>query len=171
MMLEKRRAHGPGLDGVDERPDPHTVLEQQGETPARQYLVAELDRVYSEAGVCIDSKHYEIAVRQLMSYVEVGEPGDTRLIVGQRVRRDELAEVNAEAARSGREPASATPLLLPITEVALRTDSFLAASASWQTVNVLAQAAFRGDADRLEGMRENILLGRLIPVGMRLGAS
>ena len=165
MMLEKRRAHGPGLDGVDERPDPHTVLEQQGETPARQYLVAELDRVYSEAGVCIDSKHYEIAVRQLMSYVEVGEPGDTRLIVGQRVRRDELAEVNAEAARSGREPASATPLLLPITEVALRTDSFLAASASWETVSVLTRAALREDVDRLRGMRENIILGRLIPAG------
>ena len=168
-MLEKRRAYGPALDGVDERPSPQSVLDSQGEEAAALYILDELIRVYAEAGVRINSKHYEIAVRQMMSFVEVEEAGDTGLIAGQRIRRDELARANESAAQEEKSPATAKALLLPISEIALRTDSFLAASASWQTVPVLARAALRKDTDRLCGMRENIILGRLIPVGQQMG--
>ena len=158
LMLEKRRAYGPALDGVDERPSPQAVLDQDGEDAARQFLLNELVHVYWEAGILINSKHFEIALRQMMAYVEVERPGDSGLVAGQRVLRDDFAQ-------TGGEPATFRPLLLPITEISLRTESFLAASASWETVNVLAQAALRERVDRLRGMRENIILGRLIPVG------
>jgi DNA-directed RNA polymerase subunit beta' len=160
-MFEKRRAYGPALDGVDERPLPQDVLDRDGEAAAQRYIVDELDRVYGESHVHLDCRHYEIAARQLMSYVEIENPGSTGLLAGQRVRRDVLARINANAARA----ATAKPLLLPTTEIALRSDSFLAASASWQTVKILADAALRRDTDRLAGMRENIILGRRIPVG------
>ena len=165
MMLEKRRARGRAIDGVDERPSPQSILDQGGEDAARQYVVDELTRVYAESHVHLNSKHFEIAARQMMSHVEIEEPGDTGLIVGRRIRREELAEANENAAREGGRPAAARPLLLPITEVALRADSFLAASASWETVSVLTKAALREDVDHLRGMRENVILGRLIPAG------
>lgn len=168
MMFEKRRAHGPALDGVDERPSPEEVLEADGEVEAQRYVVEELTRVYGESDVHLDSKHFEIAVRQMMSFVQVADPGETGLIAGQRLQKDAIIAANEQAAREGRQPATASPLLLPITEVALRSDSFLAASASWETVNVLAQAAFREDTDRLTGMRESIILGKLIPAGTGL---
>jgi DNA-directed RNA polymerase subunit beta' len=169
-MLEKRRAFGPALDGVDERPSAQSVLDRQGEEAAQQYLLRELMHVYAESGVRLNSKHYEIAVRQLMSFVEVEEPGDTGLATGQRVQRDDLAAASEAVKQWGGRPATAKPILLPITEVALRAGSFLAASASWQTVKVLTKAALRRDTDRLKGMRENIILGRLIrPAGAPRG--
>jgi len=164
-MFEKRRAFGPALDGVDERPTPQSVLDQQGEEAAQQYLLGELMHVYADSGVRVNSKHYEIAVRQMMGFAEVEDPGDTGLMTGQRVGRDELTAVNEQVEKEGQRPATAKPILMPITEVALRTGSFLAASASWQTVSVLTKAALRRDTDRLKGMRENIILGRLIPMG------
>ena len=118
----------------------------------------------------IDSKHYELAVRRMMSYVEVEDPGETSLVVGRQIRRDELAETNAMASRQGKKAAKARSLLLPISQIALRTDSFLAASASWKTVSVLTEAAIRGSVDRLKGMRENVILGRLIPTDPRAGS-
>ena len=166
-MFEKRRAFGPALDGVDERPSPQSVLDQQGEEAARQYLLGELMHVYADSGVRVNSKHYEIAVRQMMSFAEVEDPGGTSLMAGQRIGREELAAINEETEKRGQQPATAEPVLMPITEVALRTGSFLAASASWQTVSVLTKAALRGDTDCLKGMRENIILGRLIPMGGR----
>jgi len=164
-MFEKRRAYGPALDGVDERPSAQSVLDGRGEAAARRYVLDELGRVYGEAGVRINSKHYEIAVRQMLSHVRVREAGETALLPGRCVHRDELAAANERARRLGRRPAAAVPLLLPISDVAARTGSFLASAASWQTVNVLVQAALRRDRDALEGMRANVILGRLIPVG------
>ena len=101
----------------------------------------------------------------MMAFVEVEDSGDTSLVPGQRLLRDDLAAANEATSQAGGAPAVAKPLLLPVTEISLRTESFLAASASWETVNVLAQAALRARVDRLKGMRENIILGRLIPVG------
>lgn len=157
--FEKRRAYGPALDGVDERPTPQSILDDAGEPAARRYLLDELSRVYAEAGVHLHRNHFEIAVRQMMAHVEVDDPGDTGLVPGRQLHRDEWLAAN-EAARR---PATAKPLLLPISEVALRTGSFLAAAASWQTVKILIRAAVRHDVDSLRGMRENVLLGRLIP--------
>ena len=163
-MLEKRRAYGPALDGVDERPLPQEVLDSSGEDAARVYILDELARVYGESGVSIDCRHYEIAARQMMSFIQVVEPGDTQLVPGQRLKRDDWERANAEMASEGRRPATAESLLLPITDVALRSGSFLAAAASWETVRVLGRAGLLGEIDQLRGMRENIILGRLIPV-------
>ncbi len=151
--------------------NPHDVLAVKGEQAVQDYLIAEVQKVYRLQGVDINDKHIEVIVRQMMRKVRVNEAGDTTLLPGSLVDRGEFAKENervaAEAAAKGTEPhlATFTPILLGITKASLATDSFLSAASFQETTRVLTEAAIKGKVDPLLGLKENVIIGKLIPAG------
>jgi DNA-directed RNA polymerase subunit beta' len=150
-------------------PDPHDILEVMGIEPLAEFLVAEIQEVYRLQGVKINDKHIETIVRQMLQKVEIIASGDTTLLVGEQVDREEMIEINEKAALTGGKPAEGKPILLGITKASLQTRSFISAASFQETTRVLTQASVEGKKDTLIGLKENVIVGRLIPAGTGAG--
>jgi DNA-directed RNA polymerase subunit beta' len=150
---------------VEGNPAPHDILAIKGVEELAAYLVNEIQEVYRLQGVQINDKHIEVIVRQMLQKVEVDEPGETDLIQGEQMDRIELDEINAKAREEGKKPATGHPVLLGITKASLQTRSFISAASFQETTRVLTEAAVSGKADTLDGLKENVIVGRLIPAG------
>ncbi len=150
---------------VDGNPVPHDILRILGVEALAAYLIDEIQEVYRLQGVPINDKHIEVVVRQMLQKVEIDEPGDTTYLVGEQVDRIEFDQTNTRLAEEGLRIASAHPVLQGITKASLQTRSFLSAASFQDTTRVLTEAAVAGKKDVLEGLKENIIVGRLIPVG------
>jgi DNA-directed RNA polymerase subunit beta' len=148
--------------------NPHDLLESRGPDAVERYLVDEIQRVYRGQGVSVHDKHIEIIVRQMLKFVEILEPGDSPLLEGQVAERFDVEEVNNRLLDDGKTPASWKPILLGITKASLSTKSWLSAASFQHTTHVLTEAAVSGKADDLVGLKENVILGRLIPAGTGL---
>ena len=153
---------------IDGNPNPHDILEVLGVEPLAEYLCAEIQEVYRLQGVRINDKHIEVIVRQMLQKVEITESGDTTLLVGEQVDREEMDAENAKLGQDGR-PASGKPVLLGITKASLQTKSFVSAASFQETTRVLTEAAVQGKVDTLTGLKENVIVGRLIPAGTGAG--
>ncbi|MDP6689971.1 MAG: DNA-directed RNA polymerase subunit beta', partial [Alphaproteobacteria bacterium] len=150
---------------LDGNPAPHDILKVQGIEALAGYLVNEIQEVYRLQGVKINDKHIEVIVRQMLQKVEIEDGGETTFLKGEQVDRIELDEVNARDVAEGRKPATASPVLLGITKASLQTRSFVSAASFQETTRVLTEAAVVGKADDLIGLKENVIVGRLIPAG------
>jgi len=150
---------------VDGNPAPHDILAIKGVEELAAYLVNEIQEVYRLQGVNINDKHIEVIVRQMLQKVDIVEPGGTGFLPGEQVDQVELDEANAAAIEAGEKPASGTPVLLGITKASLQTRSFISAASFQETTRVLTEAAVNGKTDNLEGLKENVIVGRLIPAG------
>ncbi|HEY9580745.1 MAG TPA: DNA-directed RNA polymerase subunit beta' [Rhizorhapis sp.] len=149
-------------------PDPHDILEVLGIEPLAEYLVSEIQEVYRLQGVKINDKHIEVIVRQMLQKVEITHAGDTILLPGEQIDFEEMNEVNARL-KPGQEPAQGKPILLGITKASLQTRSFFSAASFQETTRVLTEAAVQGKKDPLVGLKENVIVGRLIPAGTGAG--
>ncbi len=151
--------------------NPHDILAVQGEEAVQNYLIMEVQRTYRMQGVDINDKHVEVIVRQMMRKVRVDDAGSTELLAGSTIDRSELAAANEQvrariaAGEEGLTEATVTPILLGITKASLATDSFLSAASFQETTRVLTDAAIKGKVDPLLGLKENVIIGKLIPAG------
>jgi DNA-directed RNA polymerase subunit beta' len=143
--------------------NPQDVLRIIGPEAVQQYLVEEVQKVYRSQGVNINDKHIEVIIRQMLRKVRVDTPGDTGFLPGELVDRFRYEEANAKVLAEGGEPATAVPILLGVTKASLSTESFLAAASFQETTRVLTEAAISGMTDRLLGLKENVIIGKLIP--------
>ncbi|MEA2935866.1 MAG: DNA-directed polymerase subunit beta, partial [Variibacter sp.] len=150
---------------VEGNPAPHDILAVKGVEELAAYLVNEIQDVYRLQGVQINDKHIEVIVRQMLQKVEIEDVGETDLIQGEQVDRTEMDEINARAVEQGLKPASGHPVLLGITKASLQTRSFISAASFQETTRVLTEAAVNGKHDTLDGLKENVIVGRLIPAG------
>jgi DNA-directed RNA polymerase subunit beta' len=150
---------------VEGNPAPHDILAIKGVEELAGYLVNEIQDVYRLQGVSINDKHIEVIVRQMLQKVEIDDSGETDLIQGEQVDKVEFDEVNARVTAEGKKPATAHPVLLGITKASLQTRSFISAASFQETTRVLTEAAVNGKADTLDGLKENVIVGRLIPAG------
>ena len=156
---------------LDGNPDPHDILDVLGVEALAAYLVNEIQEVYRLQGVKINDKHIEVIVRQMLQKVEITKSGDTTLLPGEQVDREEMDEINAKVLKEGREPAEGKPILLGITKASLQTRSFISAASFQETTRVLTEASVQGKIDRLNGLKENVIVGRLIPAGTGAGVN
>ncbi|MBN2370950.1 MAG: DNA-directed RNA polymerase subunit beta' [Vicinamibacteria bacterium] len=145
--------------------DPHDILRVRGEKELQRYLVDEIQEVYRLQGVNINDKHIEVIVRQMMRWVKIEEVGDTELLIDEVVDRFRFMLENEHNTRDNKRPATGRPLLLGITKASLSTDSFISAASFQETTRVLTEAAISGKIDYLRGLKENVIMGRLIPAG------
>ncbi len=143
--------------------NPQHILAIQGPEAVRKYMVDEVQKVYKSQGVNINDKHIEVITRQMLRRVKVDHPGDTGLLPGDLVDRREFTEINNNVVAEGGEPATGQPVLLGVTKASLNTDSWLAAASFQETTRVLTNAAIEGKIDRLLGLKENVIIGKLIP--------
>ena len=150
---------------IDGNPDPHDILRIQGIEALAEYLVNEIQEVYRLQGVPINDKHIEVIVRQMLQKVEILEPGDTGLIKADHLDKTEVDVENAKAEKRKGRPALYQPVLLGITKASLQTRSFISAASFQETTRVLTDASVNGKVDTLEGLKENVIVGRLIPAG------
>jgi DNA-directed RNA polymerase subunit beta' len=150
--------------------NPQDVLRIQGREAVQMYLMGEVQKVYRSQGVTINDKHIEVIVRQMLRRVRVETAGDTQLLVGELVDRFDYEEINARVLAEGGEPVTAQPVLLGVTKASLSTDSFLAAASFQETTRVLTEAAIQGSTDHLIGLKENVIIGKLIPAGTGMKA-
>jgi len=153
---------------VDGPVDPHDILKLRGVEALARYITDEVQDVYRLQGVKINDKHIEVIVRQMLRRVVVVDPGNTGLIPGEQVERSEVLQINDDMAAAGKEPATYDPILLGITKASLSTDSFISAASFQETTRVLTEAAIMGKRDELRGLKENVIVGRLIPAGSGL---
>jgi DNA-directed RNA polymerase subunit beta' len=145
--------------------DPHDILRIKGVNEVQEYLVNEIQEVYRLQGVKINDKHIEVIVRQMLQKVRVGDSGDTEFLEGEQVDRYRFLEENERAMAQGGDPATFEPLLLGITKASLATESFFSAASFQETTKVLTEAAVQSKTDQLRGLKENIIIGHLIPAG------
>jgi DNA-directed RNA polymerase subunit beta' len=150
---------------IDGNPDPHDILRIQGIEALADFLVNEIQEVYRLQGVPINDKHIEVIVRQMLQKVEILEPGDTGLIKGDHLDKPDFEEENKKAEARGGRTALVQPVLLGITKASLQTRSFISAASFQETTRVLTDASVHGKIDTLEGLKENVIVGRLIPAG------
>ncbi len=153
---------------VSGAPNPHDILEVMGVEALAEYLVNEIQEVYRLQGVKINDKHIEVIVRQMLQKVEITNGGDTTLLPGEQLDHAEMLEYNAKLTKS-KQPAEGTPILLGITKASLQTRSFISAASFQETTRVLTQASVEGKKDTLIGLKENVIVGRLIPAGTGAG--
>ena len=159
---ERVRAGDPLMDGPR---DPHDILHVLGENELQKYMVNEIQEVYRLQGVNINDKHLEVIVRQMMRWVKVEDIGDTEFLPEEVVDRFKFREENDRVLEAGGAPATGKPVLLGITKASLSTDSFISAASFQETTRVLTEAAINGKVDYLRGLKENVIMGRLIPAG------
>jgi DNA-directed RNA polymerase subunit beta' len=150
---------------VDGPINPQDILKVSGEKRLQEYLVNEVQEVYRLQGVRINDKHIEIIVKQMLKKVRVEDSGDTDFLSGMQVDKHIFQEENERAMKQKGKPASATPILLGITKASLSTESFISAASFQETTRVLADAAASGKIDELRGLKENVIMGHLIPAG------
>ena len=160
------RAGEPLMDGSR---NPHDILAVLGEKELQAHLVNEIQEVYRLQGVNINDKHIEVIVRQMMRWIKVEDVGDTELLVDEQVDRFKFQEENARVKKESGKPASGRPLLLGITKASLSTESFISAASFQETTRVLTEASISGKIDYLRGLKENVIMGRLVPAGYRPG--
>jgi DNA-directed RNA polymerase subunit beta' len=153
---------------VDGAPDPHDILRLQGVAALARYITDEVQDVYRLQGVKINDKHIEVIVRQMLRRVNIVEPGDTRFIKSEQVERADVLDENDRMVAEGKIPATYDFVLLGITKASLSTDSFISAASFQETTRVLTEAAIMGKRDELRGLKENVIVGRLIPAGTGL---
>jgi DNA-directed RNA polymerase subunit beta' len=163
---ERVRAGDAFTDGPK---DPHKILEILGERELQKYLLDGIQEVYRLQGVNINDKHIETIIRQMMRWIKVEDVGDTEFIVDEQVDRFRFVEENERVVAAGGAPARGRPLLLGITKASLSTDSFISAASFQETTRVLTEASISGKVDRLRGLKENVIMGRLIPAGTGMG--
>ena len=150
---------------LDGHPAPHDILAISGVEELAAYLVNEVQDVYRLQGVSINDKHIEVIVRNMLQKVEITHPGDSITLPGEQMDRVEFDEMNAKLEAQGKTPATAVPVLLGITKASLQTRSFISAASFQETTRVLTEAAVSGKVDQLIGLKENVIVGRLIPAG------
>jgi len=160
------RAGEPLMDGSS---NPHDILTILGEKALAKYLVDEVQEIYRLQGVRINDKHIEVIVRQMLRRVRIKEVGDSEFLIGDQVEKWRFEEENQRVLAKGGQPAVAEPLLLGITKASLSTESFISAASFQETTKVLTEAAINGKVDRLVGLKENVIMGRLIPAGTGVG--
>jgi DNA-directed RNA polymerase subunit beta' len=148
--------------------NPHDILRLKGVTDLAEYLVKEIQDVYRLQGVKINDKHIEVIIRQMLRKVEITAPGDSKFLKGEQIEKSALIEETEKLHAAGKHPALYVPLLLGITKASLATESFISAASFQETTRVLTEAAVRGLGDRLNGLKENVIVGRLIPSGTGL---
>jgi DNA-directed RNA polymerase subunit beta' len=165
LLVEEGQQIEPGVQLVEGVLNPHHILRIQGREAIRHYLLSEVQSVYRSQGVNINDKHLEVVFRKMLGKVQVAKSGDTDLLPGELVDRLTLEDVNRAVVEAGGQPASAWPVLLGITKAALNTESFLSAASFQHTIKILSAAAIEGKEDPLLGLKENVILGRLIPAG------
>jgi DNA-directed RNA polymerase subunit beta' len=155
-------------DRISEGPvNPHDILRIKGPRAVQEYLLNEVQEVYRLQGVKINDKHIGVIVKQMLQKVRVMEPGDTEFLEGEHVDRQVFRDENERAKKKKDTPATAEPLLLGITKASLTTQSFISAASFQETTRVLTDASIRGAKDDLLGLKENIIIGHLIPAGTR----
>jgi DNA-directed RNA polymerase subunit beta' len=164
---DRMRAGEPLMDGPA---NPHDILKVLGERALAKYLVNEIQQVYRLQGVTINDKHIEGIVRQMLRRVRIKEIGDTNFLIDEQVEKHLFEEENERVIAAGGQPAKGEPLLLGITKASLSTESFISASSFQETTKVLTEASINGRVDYLRGLKENVIMGRLIPAGTGLGA-
>jgi DNA-directed RNA polymerase subunit beta' len=164
LVSDGERVHA-GDQLTEGSKNPHKILEIQGRDAVTQYLLREVQQVYRPQGQNINDKHFEVIIRKMLSKVVVKHSGDTEMLPGELIEDWEYQERNAEVVAEGGQPAQADPILLGITKASLNTESFLSASSFQHTIKVLAGAAIAGKEDKLIGLKENVIIGKLIPAG------
>jgi len=150
---------------ADGEPNPHDILRLQGVERLADYLVREIQDVYRLQGVKINDKHIEVIIRQMLRKIEISDAGETRFLKGEQVDRSRVLDVNEEAEARKERGATYDPVLLGITKASLATESFISAASFQETTRVLTEASVRGMQDDLRGLKENVIVGRLIPAG------
>ncbi len=145
--------------------DPHDILKVLGEKELQKYLVNEVQEVYRLQGVQINDKHIEVIVKQMLRHVVIEDSGDTSFLVGDNVPKSTFSKINEEAVNEGSKPARGRPILLGITKSSLSTESFISAASFQETTRVLTEVSISGKVDHLRGLKENVIMGRLIPAG------
>ncbi|MTJ81643.1 MAG: DNA-directed RNA polymerase subunit beta' [Telmatospirillum sp.] len=150
---------------MDGNPVPHDILKVLGVEALANYLINEIQEVYRLQGVKINDKHIEVIVRQMLQKVEITDPGDTTFLVGEQIDRHDFESENQKAIRENGRPAAGTPVLQGITKASLQTHSFISAASFQETTRVLTEASVSGKIDSLVGLKENVIVGRLIPAG------
>jgi DNA-directed RNA polymerase subunit beta' len=165
LMIKDGDHVEPGQPITEGSLNPHRILRIQGRYIAQMYLLTEVQKVYRSQGQNINDKHFEVIIRKMTSKVQVTRPGDTNYLPGDLVDLLELRRVNEELLSQGKRPARSLETLLGITKASLSTDSFLSASSFQHTIKVLAGAAIAASEDPLYGLKENVIIGKLIPAG------
>ncbi|MFY9472552.1 MAG: DNA-directed RNA polymerase subunit beta', partial [Tepidanaerobacteraceae bacterium] len=165
LKVENGSVVEPGDELCEGSVNPHDILKIKGIRGVQTYLLQEVLRVYRLQGVDINDKHIEVIIRQMLKKVKVEDPGDTELLPGELIDVFEFEELNEEMIREGKEPAKGRRVLLGITKASLATDSFLSAASFQETTRVLTDAAIKGKMDPLLGLKENVIIGKLIPAG------
>ena len=145
--------------------NPHDILKVQGVNKVQEYLVNEIQDVYRLQAVEINDKHIEVIVKQMLQKVRIIDAGDTNFLEGEEVDKIRFNKENDKVISEGGDPATCQPILLGITRASLRTDSFISAASFQETTRVLTEAAVQGKIDHLRGLKENVIIGRLIPAG------
>ncbi len=165
MRVENGERVVAGQQLTDGSANPQELLDLQGKEAVQRYLVNEAQKVYRSQGVNINDKHIEVIVRQMLRRVRIEEPGDTGMLPGELIEAAEFRRMNNDVVSQGGEPATAATVLLGITKASLNTDSFLSAASFQETTRVLTDAAINGKVDYLRGLKENVVIGKLIPAG------
>ena len=168
LLVEEGEAVSAGQQLTEGPINPQDILRIMGTDAVQQYLVREVQKVYKSQGVNINDKHIEVIVRQMLRKVRIDSQGDTHLLPGELVDRQVYLEDNANVLAEGGEPAIAQPILLGVTKASLNTESFLAAASFQETTKILTEAALRGSKDHLLGLKENVIIGRLIPARLNI---
>jgi len=150
---------------MEGNPVPHDILRVMGVEALANYMIDEVQEVYRLQGVKINNKHIEVIVRQMLQKVEITDPGETTFLSGELVDRLEFDDMNTKVAGENLRPAEAQPVLQGITKASLQTQSFISAASFQETTRVLTEAAVSGKVDSLVGLKENVIVGRLIPAG------
>lgn len=156
---------------MEGNPSPHDILRVMGVEALSNYIKDEVQQVYRLQGVTIDDKHIEVVLRQMLQKVEIIDSGETTLLAGDHIDREELVEINKKAEEEGYKPARILPVLQGITKASLQTRSFFSAASFQDTTRVLTESAVAGKVDKLQGLKENVIVGRLIPAGTGLYVS
>ncbi len=169
ILVEDGDTVYPGQELTDGAKDPQQILLTQGRDAVQRYIIDEVQKVYRSQGVNTNDKHIEVMCRQMLRKVTIEYPGDSDYLEGERIDRFEFNQINEEILAEGGEPATAMPVLLGITKASLETDSFLSAASFQETTRVLTEAAINGKVDHLRGLKENVIIGKLIPAGSGFG--
>jgi DNA-directed RNA polymerase subunit beta' (EC 2.7.7.6) len=148
--------------------NPHDILRIKGDKEVQEYLVNEIQEVYRLQGVFINDKHIEVIVRQMLQNVIIDKSGDTDLLPGEQINKFKFNEFNEKMKKDDKEAATANPILLGITRASLSSESFISAASFQETTRVLTNAAVNGEIDKLGGLKENVIIGHLIPAGTGL---
>ncbi len=165
LLVEEGQRIDPGTQLIEGVLNPRHILRVMGREAAEEYMLSEVQRVYRSQGVNINDKHFEVIFSKMLNKVQISESGDTKLLPGELVERLVLEDVNTETIQDGGKPAKGWPVLLGITKAALNTDSFLSAASFQHTIRVLSSAAIEGKEDPLLGLKENVIIGKLVPAG------